>query len=72
MDDVQETAQLGLHVDSTRGNTFLQYYAASGTVPLMEVAYRRLKKSTMVGARSETLENRRKRGGGGKPTFQVG
>ncbi|KAG8047904.1 hypothetical protein GUJ93_ZPchr0001g31268 [Zizania palustris] len=47
-DAVLEMARLGLPVDSATGNAFVQYYASSGTVPQMEAAYRRLKKSRLL------------------------
>lgn len=47
-DAVQEMARLGLRVDSATGNAFVQHYAASGTVPQMEAAYRRLKRSGLL------------------------
>uniref|UniRef100_J3MUH3 Pentacotripeptide-repeat region of PRORP domain-containing protein n=2 Tax=Oryza brachyantha TaxID=4533 RepID=J3MUH3_ORYBR len=47
-DAVREMARLGLPVDSATGNAFVQHYAASGTVPQMEAAYRRLKKSRLL------------------------
>ncbi|KAF0898107.1 hypothetical protein E2562_001763 [Oryza meyeriana var. granulata] len=47
-DAVQEMARLGLPVGSATGNAFVQHYAASGTVPQMEAAYRRLKKSRLL------------------------
>ncbi|KAF7108465.1 hypothetical protein CFC21_108937 [Triticum aestivum] len=47
-DAVQEMARAGLRVDSATGNAFVRHYAASGTVPEMEAAVGRLKKSGLL------------------------
>uniref|UniRef100_A0A0E0CEF8 Pentacotripeptide-repeat region of PRORP domain-containing protein n=1 Tax=Oryza meridionalis TaxID=40149 RepID=A0A0E0CEF8_9ORYZ len=47
-DAVREMARHGLPVDSATGNAFVCHYAASGTVPQMEAAYRRLKASRLL------------------------
>lgn len=47
-DAVQEMACAGLRVDSATGNAFVRHYAASGTVPEMEAAVGRLKKSGLL------------------------
>ncbi|KAI4974930.1 hypothetical protein ZWY2020_048537 [Hordeum vulgare] len=47
-DAVQEMARAGLRVDSATGNAFVRHYAVFGTVPEMEAAVGRLKKSGLL------------------------
>lgn len=50
-DAVLEMGRLGLRVDSATGDAFVRAYAASGTVPQMEAAYRRHKRTGLVVSR---------------------
>lgn len=47
-DAVLEMGRLGLRVDSSTGDAFVRAYAAAGTIPQMEAAYRRHRKSGLL------------------------
>ncbi|RLM75026.1 pentatricopeptide repeat-containing protein [Panicum miliaceum] len=47
-DAVLEMGRLGLRVDSATGDAFVRAYAAAGTVPQMEAAYRRHKRTGLL------------------------
>ena len=47
-DAVLEMARLGLSVDAATGDAFVRAYAAAGTIPQMEAAYRRHKKTGLL------------------------
>ncbi|CAL5005277.1 unnamed protein product [Urochloa decumbens] len=47
-DAVLDMGRLGLRVDSATGDAFLRAYAAAGTVPQMEAAYRRHKSTGLL------------------------
>jgi hypothetical protein len=53
-DAVLEMARLGLRVDSATGDAFVRAYAAYGTVPQMEAAYRRHKRTGLLISRDAT------------------
>jgi len=47
-DAVLEMGRLGLRVDAATGDAFVRAYAAAGTIPQMEAAYRRHKKTGLL------------------------
>jgi hypothetical protein len=47
-DAVLEIRRLGLRVDSSTGDAFVRAYAAAGTIPQMEAAYHRHRKSGLL------------------------
>ena len=56
-DAVLEIRRLGLRVDSSTGDAFVRAYAAAGTIPQMEAAYRR-HRSTSAPSRPRTSPDR--------------